>query len=717
MRIWITGIGMVSPLGSSSADTMDALFAGKSGIGALTLFDMSGCRSQLAAEAPGVEVCDDTWSRTDAMAAMAVREALSRAALDGHPADLIVGGTTAGMFETEAMLSEMHRQPEARKPLSRMLSHPLSATADRLMTIRPFGRARTICSACSSGANALVLAAAWLATGKSERVVAGGADGLCRVTYAGFNALGALSAGPCRPFHAERDGLTLGEGAAFLVLETEAAARARGAEPIVELRGWGVGAEAHHITHPEPSGETAARVMRQALARGRLRPEDIGYVNAHGTATKLNDTMECAALRACFGPRITVSSSKAQIGHTLGAAGALEAAITAWSLWRGVAPPTIGLDRIDPSCSLDHVTEARPLSTDAAMSNSFGFGGSDVVVVFSRPGAFPEIDAAAPRPVLVSASGSVGPLGVRDTAGAQGYLEPADASVEGEIAFDAAAQLDLARARRIDRAGRLGAAAMAAALSTAAMSEDARHRAGAIVGVAFGAVDDCAAFVHRIYDKGPRFASPAVFPNLLPSSPVAHASIYHRLMGPVFSNADLGATSESAMVTAAELIAAGEADAMFAGGVETASAIIAAVLSPLCSGEDMQHRSEGSAVLLLEAEDALAARGARPVARIAWWSSWRGSVGAALATLPAPSQRAQVILARNDHPWREVLAGTRWYDAPHQLVAPRAGDHEGAGGFAAAAAVAAIANGDLDQALLLGLAPDRGYALLFTTPA
>jgi 3-oxoacyl-[acyl-carrier-protein] synthase II len=720
MRIWVTGIGVVSPLCRGAHATMDALLEGKRAFGPLTLFDVAGCRSQIAAmvgEEHLVGVAErrrDDWSRTDAMAVLAAREAIAMAALGcGHDVDLVIGGTTAGMFETESILAEMHKDPLARRPLSRMLSHPLSSTADRMQeTVRRFRRARTVCSACSSSANAVLLAASWLRTGKSERVLAGGADGLCMVTYAGFSALGALSPDACKPFDAARAGLTLGEGAAFLLLETEAAARARGAAPIVELRGWAVGAEAHHITNPEPSGATATLVMQRALRSADLSPDDIGYVNAHGTATRLNDQMEASALRRCFGDHpVAVSSTKGQIGHTLGAAGAIEAAVTAMALQRCLLPPTMGLERVDDACVLDHVRVARHApALVAAMSNSFGFGGSDAVLVFSQPEHFAARTPEPARSVFVSAAGVVGALGVGGTADAAAYVMPGAPPSSDAIDVDTGALLDMERARRIDRAGRLSTIAMSMALGAAGLDR-APQGAGAIVGEAFGAVDDCALFVHRIYDKGPRFASPAVFPNLLPSSPVAHASIYLSLTGPVMSCADLGATSESAISSAADLIAAGEVDMMLAGGVEQASSITAAVLGPLCSG-DRERRSEGASVLLLESAASLAARDGRALARVAWSASWRDDATVALADLPPPRAGAASFVGRPAGAHDALPPASAWRGVPCHAASMRAGDHEGAGGFAAAAAVAMIASGAIRQALILGLAPGRGYALL-----
>lgn len=729
MRIWVTGLGAVTPLGRTAEETMAALVAGERAIGPITLFDPTGCRSEIGAQLPELRVSDVapagagvSWSRTDAMAVIAAREALAELDHDA-PIDLVLGGTTAGMFETEDLLAEMHQSPSARQPLLQMLSHPLSAPADRMQTaVRRFRRARTLCSACSSGANALLLAAAWLRTGHSDRVLAGGADGLCRLTFTGFSCLGALSPAPCRPFDVARDGLNLGEGAAFLLLETEDAARRRGAEPIVELRGWATASEAHHITNPQASGETASAVMRAALARAGIAPTDVDYINAHGTATKLNDKMESSAIRAVFGDdsaRVAVSSSKGQIGHTLGAAGAVEAAICAMAIRRGVVPPTAGLVDVDPECQLNHVFSARQQPIRAALSNSFGFGGSDATILLVDPTCFDAPPSGRRRRAVVTASATVGTAGVLDHHGAAIHLEPGEGPPDGPLPFEAGAHLDLGRARRLDRSGRLVAAAIGAALDASGMpaTDAPRTNTGAIMNGAYGSVDSCSAFIHRVFEKGAKLASPAVFPNLLPSSPVAHASIYHRLAGPVFASADLDATSESAVVTAAELIMAGEADAIFAGGIEEASVITEAVLGPLCSGphESKVERSEGAAVLLVEAAEAVAARGARPIAEISWWCDWRGDPKETLSDAPLSSadpRRTAVLVAHLGDSVASALAGSRWESAPRLAAGPRVGSHECAGGFAAAAGVARLAAGDLDELLVLGLAPDRGYAFV-----
>lgn len=729
MRIWVTGIGAVSPLARTAGETMERLVRGDRAFRTLTLFELPDARSSIAAEIAGLSAEEvappgeaDAWSRTDAMAVLAAREALAHAGLSPleTACDLIVGGTTAGMFETEDLLAKLSKDPSAIRPLTRMISHPLSAPADHISAAAgPFRRTRTVCSACSSGASAILLAATWIRLGRSERVLAGGADGLCRLTYSGFAALGALSPEPCRPFDRRRNGLSLGEAAAFLVLESDASAEARGAQPLAELRGWALGSEGHHITNPERDGKTAARVMAAALRRGGLTPADIDYVNAHGTATPLNDVMEAAALRACLGEhtaRIPVSSIKGQVGHTLGAAGALEAMATVLAIQRGVMPPTAGLSEPDPDCDLVHLTSAREAPLRAALSSSFGFGGMDTVLAFARPFAFGAPQAPAARSVVITGAATVGPLGVHASEGSEQYLEAGPPPDPGRIAFRAADHLDLARARRIDRAGRFGTVAIQRALADARIAEalaSRSERAGAIVGASFGNVDASTTYMLRIHDKGAKYASPADFPNLLPSSPVGHASIYLGLGGAAFAVSDLDVTAESAMTTAMELIAEGEADVLAAGSVEETSPMIERCLGPVCEGiVDRGPRSEGASIVVLEPEDLARERGARVLAKVTFWAAFRPPGASPLAGLPPPPRDALVLTGRRSAELAQLLEGTGWEQTKLVVLAERAGDHEGAGGFAVVAGAASIARGSLRAALILGRARTRAFAIL-----
>ncbi len=317
MRLSLTGIGLVTSLGIGVEATWARLVRGERGIRPLERFTTEGYRGRLAAEVVGlseVPPSHGAWSRTALMAYEAAREAVAAARLEVPPkrgarVGLVVAGSTGGMLENEVALAGIAADPNAYQPGAEPASfgaHPLWATADRLNeTLGPFARVRTVSSACSGGANALIVAASWILSGEVDTVLAGGTDGLCRLTFSGYNALAAIDPDLCRPFDVRRRGLNLGEGAGFLVLERDDVARARGVSPIAELAGWCLGAEAHHITNPEQSGSTAARVLRGALARAGLEASRVDYVNAHGTGTPLNDPMEAAAIADALGPEHT----------------------------------------------------------------------------------------------------------------------------------------------------------------------------------------------------------------------------------------------------------------------------------------------------------------------------------------------------------------------------------------------------------------------------
>lgn len=395
MRIALTGYGIVCAAGRSVAEAWPKIARGERGIGPVTLFDTTGQRTSIAAEVKGLTLPKSggvPWSRSDAMALEAAREALALAKLDvgARRVGLIVGGTTGGMYETEGLLARMHADAAQRVTNPEMLAHPLSATADRLVAeLGPFARARTLCSACSSGANAFVLGAAWLRLGWVDAVLVGGTDGLCRLTYTGFNALGAIDPNPARPFDANRRGLTIGEGAGFAILERPESAEARGVAWDVELVGAGITSEAHHITNPAEDGDFAARAIEQALSSAGLTAAQVDYVNAHGTATPLNDAAEAAALRLVFGARfdaLAIEATKGLIGHLLGAAGAVEAVATVVSLADGLvhATPRGPGDETSIAPGLVLGTSRTDLGPRLGLSVNLGFGGANAALVFQR---------------------------------------------------------------------------------------------------------------------------------------------------------------------------------------------------------------------------------------------------------------------------------------------------------------------------------------------
>ena len=680
VRVFVTGVGIVSSLGNSAESTFTRLVAGERGLSHVDLFDTTGQRATLGAVVRGVNVpAEPGWSRSTAFAFEAAKEALGMAGVDPRRArvGLIVGGTTAGMLENEVRVSEMSAKARPREPFEALRSHPLSSTADILhRELGPFARLRSVASACSSGATAMVFALDWLLEDPTlDAVLAGGTDGLCRLTLSGFNALGAIDPEPCKPFDRNRRGLNLGEGAGFLLLERQDAVARRQVTPLAELAGAALGSEGHHITNPEPGGANAARVIAAALTRAGLGAADLDYVNAHGTATPLNDSTESQALMTVLGDqlsRVPVSSSKGQIGHTLGAAGAIEAAITAMVVQRRILPPTIGLVDPDPACPLSHVRQARSVArVRAALSNSFGFGGTDSAVVMTEPELSRPIWPAA-RKVVLTGAALVTARGIESGAELDSLFSAAD--TRGLIP-DAALTLDPGKARRFDRSARLCVVAARAAMASAEVEGKALdlRSAGIVFGSAFGAVDESAAFVHRLFEKGPRLASPFEFPNLVPSSPIGNASIYLGLHGPSLATADLRSSGECAILSAIELVALGEAEAMIAGGITVRSELVDALFFPLFDDHASTGvRSEIAVAVVVETADTARDRGARIFARVEGrWSLPEGQV----PDLEAPSTGAVVVAAVAARSVAARLAGSPWAAVPVWDISRGTGDN------------------------------------------
>lgn len=302
-------------------------------------------------------------------------------------AGVIVGGVGGGMLEAETWYWEMARSGEdpRRRPALRSIL-PSSHAEVVAHCLGLGGPKETVVMACSSGAASVALAADLIVDGIAPLMLAGGVDALTRICFMGFNALKLLDPDPCRPFDRDRRGMSLGEGAAFVVLEDWEHARGRGARPYAELLSSGLSTDAFHVTSPHPGADGVIRAITDSLARAGLHAGDVGYVNAHGTGTTQNDRTEALALAKVFGTAgLLMSANKSLIGHAMAAAGALEAVATVLTLRHGVIPPTANLDHPDPEIPFDCVPHtARPASVRVAMSNSFGFGGQNVSLIFRR---------------------------------------------------------------------------------------------------------------------------------------------------------------------------------------------------------------------------------------------------------------------------------------------------------------------------------------------
>jgi 3-oxoacyl-[acyl-carrier-protein] synthase II len=716
-RVAVTGVGIVSALGLDAASTFAALLAGKRGFAPLTLFDPADARARIAAEVRGLDptalgptagLAD--FSRTDVMAVAAAREAMAAAGWPAGRRGVSLGGTTGGMLESEqALLSAPpgRFEPERAK---RLLSDPLDRTTRRVAdAVGGAVRCATLCAACSSSALALLRGVAWLRNGETDVVLAGGADGLCRLTFFGFDALGALDPEPCRPFDAGRRGLGLGEGAGFLCLERESSARARGAEILALLTGVATGAEAHHITHPEPTGRAAAELLRRALGAAGLSAADLDYVNAHGTGTQANDATEARALHAALGPeasRVLVSSIKGQLGHTLGAAGAIEAAVTVLSIQRGAVPATAGLVEPEDGALAHVIGGPVERSLRAAASCSFGFGGTGAVLVFERAHA-PRRHRAEPAPprIVVTGLAAIGPFGSLVAAEASRLLDAPAVSTSAPIAPPVLSDLDPERSRRFDPTSAL--VTRLAALACADAKLDGTGT-GISAGTAFGSVERSVRFVLRAVERGVRRASPAEFPQLVASAASGNASIYLRLTGAAFGVAGGAAAAEGALCAARVWLEAGQGRAFVAGAAVELDPIVAAVLAD----PGGPPRTEGGGFLVLELLESAENRGAMQVALLE--GPWEHAPGERLAAPPPRDPgRALVLSGELDAEQRGLLELAGWGTCPRRSTLAQTGFHEAASGAMLAVAASVVHGGQSDEVLTLSRAGDAIWCALF----
>ncbi|MEM7482051.1 MAG: beta-ketoacyl-[acyl-carrier-protein] synthase family protein [Acidobacteriota bacterium] len=396
--IVITGIGVVSPVGIGHRSFWNSLLEGRSGIAPVESIDTSGYRVHNGGEVkdfrPQDHDVDPTWGRASQLAVAASRLALADADLTGAEGDPLRWGVAMGTTSGEPRVIEHFNAQFVNEKLADvgpelMTFYPSHVIAAHVAEALAFGGPNTmIPAACAAGNYAIGFACDALASGRADRMLAGGADAFSRMTYTGFARLGAVSPDVCRPFDRDRQGMIPGEGAAVLVLERQSSARQRGARIWAEVAGYGLSCDAHHMTAAHPAGDGAARAMTTALDDAGVRPEEVGYVSAHGTGTPTNDRLETLALYQAFGEgarRVPVSSVKSMLGHTMGAASAMEAAVCTLAVAENKVPPTINFEQPDPECDIDCVpNEAREVPVGVALNNASAFGGNNASVVFRR---------------------------------------------------------------------------------------------------------------------------------------------------------------------------------------------------------------------------------------------------------------------------------------------------------------------------------------------
>jgi len=407
-RVVVTGLGLITSLGNDLATNWEALTQGKSGVGPITAYDTTDFRVHFAAEIKGFDptlYMDRKEARRndpyEQVAIATTKQALSQANFqiteeNADDVGVYIGSGIGGLVTLHDQFRVLHEKGPSRiSPF--FINMMIIDGAPGIVSIITGARGPNwaAVSACATSGNTIGEAFETIRRGDAKAMIAGGSEkAVLPISMAAFDNMTALSRrnddpqGASRPFDATRDGFVMGEGAGMLILEDLEFAKARGAQILAEMVGYGSTADAHHVTSPAPGGTGLVRAMRMALRKANLRPDQVDYINAHGTSTPPNDGQETAAIKTCFGDsayKVAISSTKSMTGHTLGAAGAVEAVISIMAIQTGIIPPTINLHHPDPECDLDYVpNEARQATVNVAMSNSMGFGGHNTCLVFKR---------------------------------------------------------------------------------------------------------------------------------------------------------------------------------------------------------------------------------------------------------------------------------------------------------------------------------------------
>ncbi|WP_036900781.1 MULTISPECIES: beta-ketoacyl-ACP synthase II [Prochlorococcus] len=407
-RVVITGLGAITPIGNTVEEYLAGLQSGVNGVGPITLFDASNHACRFGAEVKNFDPTgllepkeSKRWDRFSKFAVIAAKEAISNSGLsiNEHNASrigVIIGSGVGGLLtmETQAQVLNV-KGPGRVSPFTVPMMIPNMATGLTAIALGAQGPSSAVATACAAGSNAIGDSFRLLQLGKADAMICGGAEAsITPLGVAGFSSAKALSfrnedpLSASRPFDAERDGFVIGEGAGVLVLETLEHAKKRNAPIYGEVIGYGTTCDAHHITSPTPGGLGGAKAMKEALSDAQVNPNEVDYINAHGTSTPANDSNETSAIKTALGERakqIPVSSTKSMTGHLLGGSGGIEAVACVLSIQHGVIPPTINYSNPDPACDLDYVpNSARENKLNIVLSNSFGFGGHNVCLAFRK---------------------------------------------------------------------------------------------------------------------------------------------------------------------------------------------------------------------------------------------------------------------------------------------------------------------------------------------
>jgi len=568
----ITGVGIIAAPGFGIEEIWGAIQKGESGLRPMSLFESPRYGQVLAGEvrrdlkelgAP------PRGSRSDRLGWLAARQAIESSKIDlrahADRTGLMLGTSVGGSFDSERFLTELIKRGKMRARPTRF--HECASAIEMIADdFGLYGPSMAVATACSSGALAIATAADLIMAGEADVMLAGGTDSLSRMTWGGFHSLLLVDSAGCRPFDANRAGMTLGEGAAILMIEAEETARKRGATILARLTGWAASCDAHHTTAPHPQGAGAAAAIQSALRRARLEPKAIDYVNAHGTGTRDNDVAEVSALKSVFGdPVPPVSSTKRFFGHSLAASGAIEAALCVEALRRRQMPPNIGFSTLDPAIGIEPIKEMREAPLTHVMSNSFGFGGNNAVLIFSQPESQASTRPLRTAPVAVAGIGMLGP-GTAGTRQIEPPLPPGTVTAHSCGSLAGAESLSPNQRRRLNRMVQ-----MALIAARRSHSINAAERVAVAIGTGMGCMEDGAVFIENFISKDEREPMPARFPGSVHNAPAAQIAIDQQARG-LNSAPTMGEISfECAVWQAISQLLLGETDCALAGAVDELS--------------------------------------------------------------------------------------------------------------------------------------------------
>ena len=633
-RCVITGLGLVCAIGNDTDECFESALKGRSGIADVKCFDTSNCYSHKGAEvdiATG-DLAGGRYDRTTALGIKAAGEAIADSGLDMDSEEASGIGVILGSCIAGAVAVEKYYQAKengGKGSLEDLKAIPASVIAGNVADYyKAGGITANIVNACAAGTLSVALAIDLIRGGKGEIFLAGGCDAFASLPFAGFHALKALDANECSPFN-HSEGITLGEGAGVLVVESYEHAVKRGAKIYCDVLGSGVSSDAYHITAPRPDGEGQMSVIRRAIDNSGLKAEDIEYVNAHGTGTAKNDEAEFLSLKTCFegNGNVSASSTKSMTGHCLGAAGAIEAVLTVKALTEGKLPPTTGytdedLEALKEKAGSVNFIANKPIEKDIhyAMSNSFAFGGNNASIVFAKDSKAIKIDA--PRHDLyVTGIGMVTGEYSEETGD---YRANTDSDTFKSYG------VKTAFLRKLDRLSQLQLLSGIRALEDAGITvnEDNENLIGICIGTGDGPMTEIANFQKGIIRDGVDKGSAFAFPNTVYNAAGGYLSIFTGIKGYNVTIANGSQSGLQSICAASGAILFGYEDIMLATGTDECTEIDDELYTDLgLKGKDGFKLGEGSVTCVIEKDDSALARGAKRYAKIAGFSSARDTSG------------------------------------------------------------------------------------------